>query len=197
MRLHLLRTSLFAAVVIVLGGYIFVFRPLEGTVADRYTQLDASRAMLERSLDLAGRIPALARERAELDVQFARVHVRDRRTATIERFLRTMADVATRDGVAIESVAADVRQGTYAAARPLQAPLFDEVPLDLTLRGRYSDVIRAIRELNGGDVAARITLASLGDADRRPGERPQLNAAFHVLLLREADESTTHDVRPR
>jgi hypothetical protein len=122
------------------------------------------------------------------------VHVRERRTALLERFLRALAEVAARDGVAVESVASTT-PGAYAAVRPAGAPLFDELPLDLTLRGRYNDVIRAIRELNGGDVVARITLASMSDADRRPGERPQLNAAFHVQLLREADESTTHDAR--
>jgi hypothetical protein len=41
-----------------------------------------------------------------------------------------------------------------------------------------------------------MTLASLGDAERRPGERPRLNAAFHVTLLREPDDAPTSDVRP-
>ena len=66
-------------------------------------------------------------------------------------------------------------------------PLLDEIPFELALRGRYADVIRAVRDLNAGDVAARMTLASLGNADRR-GAAPQLTAAFHVLLLREPDE---------
>ena len=44
MSFDLLRPSLFAAVLIALGGYIYVYRPLETTVADRYAQLDASRA---------------------------------------------------------------------------------------------------------------------------------------------------------
>jgi Tfp pilus assembly protein PilO len=194
-RFDLVRSCLFAAVLVVLGGYIFIFRPLEAEVADRYVQLDSSRATLERSLELARRIPALARERAELEARFARVHVRERRSAVIERFLRATANVAVRDEVAVESVASDARSA-YAASPFARTPLFDELSLDLTLRGRYNDVIRAIRDLNGGDVAARIALASLSDADRRPGERPQLNAAFHVQLLREADESTTHDARP-
>jgi hypothetical protein len=94
----------------------------------------------------------------------------------------------------VESIASGARQSTYAQSRGTPAPLFEQLPLELTIRGGYNDVIRAVRELNAGDVAAQINLASLSDAARRPGERPQLNAAFHVLLLREADESTTHAV---
>jgi Tfp pilus assembly protein PilO len=195
MSFDLLRPSLFAAVLIALGGYIYVYRPLETTVADRYAQLDASRATLVRSLELARRIPALARERTALEGRFARVHVRDQQAAMVERFLRAVAEIAARDGVAVESVASDAPP-TYTAARTVRGAPFDELPLDLTLRGHYRDVIHAIREVNDGDVAARITLASLRDADRRPGERPQLNAAFHVRLLQEADESTTNDTRP-
>jgi hypothetical protein len=198
MTFDLLRASLFAAVLIVLGGYMFVFRPLEGTVADRYSELDAARSTLERSLALAHRIPPLTAERATLAAQLDRVHVRERRAATVERFLHTVAGVAGRDDVAVESVAADAREGApLAVAAHAHTPLFDELALDVSLRGRYGDVIRAVRELNGGDVATRISLSSLGNAGRRPGARPQLTAAFHVLLLREADDSTTHNARPR
>jgi hypothetical protein len=189
------RTSFFAAVLIVLAGYLFVFRPAEAAVALRYAQLSDARAMLERSVALAARIPGLTRERDRLRNSTARAHVRETRAITVERFLHAVASIAVRDGVAVENVAAGMRPGPYASPSP-QA-LFEEVPFDLTLRGRYPDVIRAVRDLNGGEIATRITLASLSDADRRPGERPQLNAAFHVLLLREADDSTTHGVRAR
>jgi hypothetical protein len=193
-----LRANLFAAVLIALGGYLFVFRPLEATVAQRYADLDAGRTTLERELALARRIPALTRERAVLDAQLGRVHLRAPRSAAVERFLRTIADVAARDGVAVERVASDASPmpGLVASARA-PAPLFDELGLDVALRGGYADLIRAVRELNGGDAARRINLTSLGNADRRPGVRPQLDADFHVFLLREADESTTTDARPR
>jgi hypothetical protein len=191
------RASLFAAVLIILGGYVLIFRPLEATVATGYADLDAARTTLERSLALARRIPALTRERATLETQLVRLHLHEGRAATMERFLRTVAGVAGRDGVAVESVTGEARQLPPTATGRAQVPLFDETSLELGLRGQYGDVIRAVRELNGGDVATHITLASLGDADRRAGVRPQLNAAFHVLLLREADDSTIHNLRPR
>jgi|GEM_PF-2916379 hypothetical protein len=198
MTIDLPRASLFIAVLIVLGGYLTVYRPMETTIAERYAQLDAGRTMLERSLALTRRIPALTAERSVLEAQLGRVHVRDRRAVTIERFLRAVAGVASRDGVAVESVASDARQVPLPAAGQTPAPPFDELAFDVSLRGRYGDVIRAVRELNAGDVATRIKLASLGTADRRAGAGPQLNAAFHVHLLREADDTTTnHNARLR
>jgi hypothetical protein len=191
------RASLFAAVLVVLGGYAFVFRPLETAVAGRYAELETQRTTLERSLALTRRIPQLAKERADLEGQLGGLHLRDRRVVLVERFLRAVAAAAARDRLAVQSVVADARGATALPARPPQAPLFDELALELTLRGGYADVIRAVRELNGGNVAARMSLTSLTDADRRPGLRPQLNAAFHVRLLREADESTFHDALPR
>jgi hypothetical protein len=194
MTVDLPRASLFIAVLIVLGGYLTVYRPMESTIAERYTQLDSGRTVLERSLALIRRTPALVAEQSVLEAQLGHVHVHDRRAVTVERFLREVAGVARRAGIAVESVAADVRQGPLPAAGQTQAAPFDELAFDVSLRGRYSDVIRAVRELNAGDVATRINLASLGTADRRPGAGPQLNAAFHVHLLREADDKTTKHI---
>jgi hypothetical protein len=196
-RFNVVRASLFAAVLIVIGGYELVYRPLDSAIASRYTDLDTARTTLERSLAFARRIPVLANERTALEVQLRRVHVRDRRDATVERFLRDLAAVAVRDDVSVQSITADARQSPLAAVRPAQSPLFDELALDLTLRGRYGEIIRAVRELNAADVATRITLASMSDAERRPGEQPPLNAAFHVILLREADDSSTRIARAR
>ncbi len=197
MTFDLSRASLFAAILIVLGGYGLVFAPLETTIAARYNELDSARTNLERSLSLARRIPALTAERTALSAQLDRVHVRAGRAATVERFLHAVAGVSEHNGIAVESVAADARQApaTVDGRRSQTVALFDEQPLEVTLRGGYGNVIHAVRELNGGDVAARISLASLGDAER-PGARPALNAAFHVLLLRAGDDQATQDVRP-
>lgn len=196
MTIDLRRVSAFAVFVIVLAGYAFVFRPLETTAGDLYAQIDAARATLERSTAMARRIPALELERSALAAQLARLHTGDRRAATVDRFLRGVAGIAVQDGVAVEGVAAGVGQplATSAASTP---PLIEEIPFDLTLRGPYGDVIRAVRDLNGRDGAVHVSVASLSNAERRPGGIPQLNAAFHVLLLREAQEPPQHDVRPR
>ncbi len=196
MTTGLLRASAFAGLMIVLAGYILIYRPLETAAADRYVQLDAARATLEQRLDRTKRIPSLERERVVLDRQLRSLHAGDRRAATVDRFLRAVSRVAARSGVTVENVAGDVRQSVMANARATPAPPVEELPLDLTLRGRYGDVIRAVRDLDGGDVAARITLGSLGSADRRTGISPRLNAAFHITLLRESDDVPIAPVHP-
>ena len=197
MTFDVARAAALAALAIVVAGYGLVFRPLEAAVSDRYTELDAARTTLEGRLARTARIPALERDRLRLAAGLRRFHLGDRRAVTVDRFLRTVAGVSVHRGVAVASVAASVAQPFAPAARTAQAPLVDEIPLELTLRGAYGAVIHAVRDLNAGDVATRVTLASLANAGRRPGEPSQLNAAFHVLLLREADEPTTHDPQPR
>ncbi len=196
MSINLQRASAFAVFVIGIAGYAFVFRPLETAAGDLYVQIDAARASLDRSLAMSRRIPALETERADLTEQLVRLHTGDRRAATVDRFLRSVAGVTARDGVTVEGVAAGVGQPlvTAAASPP---PLIEELPFDLTLRGAYGNVIRAVRDLNDRDGAVHISVASLSNAQRRPGGSPQLNAAFHVLLLREAQEPLHHDVRSR
>jgi Tfp pilus assembly protein PilO len=194
--IDLRRVSAFAVLVIALAGYAFVFRPLETTAGDLYAQIDAARAALDRSTAMARRIPTLEAQRTALAAQLARLHTADRRAATVDRFLRSVAGIAAEDGVAVEGVAAGVGQ-PLASPASSTPPLVEEIPFDVTLRGPYGDIIRAVRDLNDRDSTVHISVASLSNAERRPGGSPQLNAAFHVLLLREAQEPPQHDVRPR
>jgi Tfp pilus assembly protein PilO len=188
------RTSAFAALAIVLAGYVVIVRPLEAAIAQRYAALDDARAALVERLARTSMLPALERERQRRAEQVRLLHAGERRAAVVERFLHTVAGVAGRDAVAVESVAAATAAVPTAATA---TPVFEDLPLDVTVRGRYGDVIRAARDLNAGDALARITLAALANAQARPGERPQLNAAFHVTLLREADDAAPLSARTR
>lgn len=188
------RTSMLVALALVLASYILIFRPLEAAVAQRYAAIDAARATLARRNLLAADIPGLERERRRREEQVRRLHTGEHRAAVVERFLRTIAGVSARDAVAVETVAATPAQPPP-PGRSTSPPILEAVPLDITLRGRYGDVIRAARDLNSADAAARITLATLGNAQAKPGGRPLLNAAFHVNLLREADEPTIPPTR--
>ena len=196
MRFDVARASAMGALAIVLGGYVLVFRPLEAILAGRYAQLDAARTTLDERLARTARIPALERDRNRLTADLRRFHTGDRRSAAVDRFLRTVESVSARRGVAIVSIAAGAAQPFAPAVKPgAPAPLVDEIPLELTLLGGYRNVIGAVRDLTDGGVATGVALAALGNAARRPGEPNRLSAAFHVLLLREADDPTTHDLR--
>jgi hypothetical protein len=197
MKIDVQRASACAVFLIAVTGYVFVFRPLETSAGDFYAQIDAARATLDESAALARRIPALEAERSALAGQLGRLHTGDRRITTVDRFLRSVAGVAAHDGVVVEGVAAGVAQQPLASPAASPVPVIEQIPFDLIVRGPYGDVIRAVRDLNQADGALHISVASLSNAERRPGGSPQLHAAFHVLLLREAQEPPQHDVRPR
>jgi hypothetical protein len=197
MKIDLQRATAFAVFAIALAGYAFVIRPLETTAGDLYAQIDVARAALERSTAMERRIPALEAERSSLAAQLTRLHTGDRRTATVDRFLRNVAAIAVVDGVAIVGLAAGVAQHPLVTQTASATPVVEEIPFDLTVRGPYGDVIRAVRDLNERDDAVHIGVASLSDAEHRKGAAPQLNASFHVLLLREALEPSQHDVHLR
>lgn len=178
-----------AAVAIVLLGFLTIVRPLETAMAERYADLDNVRERFDRDAMLARQLPALSAERTQLAATLARRHVHEPPAALVDRFLRVTARVADREHVAIQTLAA------APAAPPLhsaEAPLFEELHLDVTLRGTYDDVLRAARAINASDVATQLSVASLGNTERHPGQRPQLNATFHITLLREADAAPKH-----
>jgi Tfp pilus assembly protein PilO len=191
------RASVLAVLAIVGAGYVLLFRPLEASIATRHAELAAAHATLEQRLTLAARLPALEREERRVRRSVDRLHPGSARTETVERFLHTLAGIAARDGVIVQNIAAGGTQSDVRPARAAQDSLVEELPIELTLRGSYTSVIHAVRELDDGDVAARISLASLGNAGRRTDERPQLNAGFHVRLLREADATPTPRLQPR
>jgi len=110
--------------------------------------------------------------------------------------LHAAARVAEREHVSVQSVAGEIAQVRPVTARAAEPAPLDELHLDVTVRGPYDDVLRAVRELNAGDVATQITIASLSNTERRPGSRPLLNATFHITLLREADASAINPAHP-
>ena len=105
----------------------------------------------------------------------------------LERFLHTIGSASrSLDAIAIVRVAAAVPPAFATVPHSAPAPLVEELPLELTVRGRYGDLLRAARDLGTGSVAARVTFGSLGGTERKPGAPPLLSATLHVLLLRAA-----------
>jgi hypothetical protein len=177
------RAAAVAALLIIVLTYATVIRPLEGAIAERYADLDSARLSLERSAALEKRLPALERERATLTARLAPLHLRDSRAALVDRFLHAIARTAQRDTVAIQSVVADPRPAA-------------DLALDITIHGPYTRLITAVRDLDSTNVATRIALTALGNAQTRPGARPQLDATFHVVLLRDIDDTSIRPTHP-
>lgn len=179
------KATLFVATLIMLAGYLLVFRPMEASIAGRYARLESDRATLERAIETNRRLASLDRDRRRLETQFERLHLRDSQTAAVVRFLQALDAVTRRDDVSIENVTVTALPGAGPRLPAPSAPaILDELPLAVTARGSYGDVIRVLRDLNGRDFAARIAVTSLLEAARRPGDRAQLQASFSVTLLR-------------
>lgn len=187
MNRHAVRAALSVALLIAIVAYAFVVRPFEATIAARYGDIDTLRANIERDRVMASRLPLLTAERTRLEARLNRRGLRGSRAALVERFLRATATAAQGSGVAVQAIV----PGAPPERDPAVASL-EEVHLDLTIRGSYVNVLRAMRTLNDADVATQITVATLGNADARGGGAPFLNATVHVTLLRESDADTVH-----
>lgn len=194
MSFDLQRWTLFLSVLILSTGYLAVFRPLETSIAERYAAIDDARATIERSAELervTARIEAESRSR---ETALRRLHLPSSKAAVADRFLQTLALVAARNALTLESLLAGSTAPALATA-PAGAAPFDELPLEVTVRGRYRDLIAAVRDLDSSDVAARIAIAELRPVTHRPGAAPDLDASFHVTLLREADATHANSHR--
>ena len=147
-----LRLALSIVILVALTAYAFVVRPMEASIAARYGDIDALRAATERDLALARRLPGLMDEQSRLDAQLERQRLRESRAAIVDRFLRATALVSARDGIAVQTIVPGppVERDTTVTA-------LEEIHLDLTVRGTYGTVLRAMRDLNETDAATQIT----------------------------------------
>jgi len=181
------RLALFAAVLVVLIGYLAVFRPSEAAIAERYARLDDARERLDQRLALERRAGDARAHGAALAAWIRDAGLHDARPTIVARFLRRLDRRARADGVAISGVSAEPEARPNAVAVP--AVVFDELPLRITARGSYANVLRLVRDLGDGTVAARVAIVALGNADRRAPGAPALHATFDVTLVRLPDDA--------
>lgn len=186
--------------VVMLGGYFLVFRPAEATIAERSLDIERQTDLIERRTTAARGGPALEREQRKLRNELTHVHLRGDRAVLVDGFLIAAAAAAAQRDIHITQVAANastaIQRRATAPAQPSLAPAtFDEVALDLNLRGTYADILGIVRDLTRSTTAARISIDSLTRYDRRVNERTQVTALIHATLLREHDEIPP--VRPR
>jgi hypothetical protein len=198
----------FAAVVVVLAAYAFVFRGGEGRIA---AQLDQNARLVERvhaaERTLAAR-PGIEAQRTRLRDRVRTVELDAGRSALVARFLRdaariaathhatiptitaasatttspTSATTASTTGALGATTATAARSTALATANGEPEPL-EALPLDVTVEGRYTDVLAMIRALSRTRVLAAVDVASLA-RKHADGADATLTAALHVQLER-------------
>lgn len=180
----------FAAVIVVLAAYLLVFRGGETRIAER---LDDNARIGERvragERTLASR-PRVEAERRRLRGELRTVDLDAPRSALVARFLRDAARIAAAHHAAIPTITATAtavaatlppNAATLASNAPID-PL-ETIPLEVTVEGRYADLLATMRALSRSRVLAAVEVASLA---RKHADGPDvtLTAALHVALQR-------------
>ena len=178
----------FTAVVVVLAAYVFVFRYGEGRITGR---LDENARIAERvragERALASR-PRFEAERARLRDRLRTVQLDAGRSALVAHFLHDAARIAAAHHAAIPTIAA-ATSATPISAAPIASSAsgaqLEAIPLDVTVEGRYADVLATMRALSRSRALAGIDVASLA-RKHADGRDATLTAALHVALERMA-----------
>jgi Tfp pilus assembly protein PilO len=171
------RAIWFGAVLVLLTGYACVFRVDERRIEDRIGENATIVSQLAADEDRIRRRGQLEAERARLRDQLRGVDLQTDRTHVVAAFLRGAARIAAQHHTTVVAVAAD---GGTTSAAPAHPP-FDRIPLELTIEGRYADLLGAIRDLSASRVLASIEVASL---TRKQADlsRTTLTSAVRVVI---------------
>ncbi len=186
----------FAAVLVLLSGCIFVFRADEARIRERIADDRSTLAQLASAERTLRARPALERERGALHARLRKVDLDGDRTAIAARFVRDGASIAARHHTTIAAIAAvGPASGATAASAPAagsapqraggQAPpaadAFEPIPLDVTVEGRYADVLATIAALSAARVPTVVDVASLA---RKQAGSPDatVSAQLHVVI---------------
>jgi len=186
------------AVLVLLAAYFFVYRSFE----DRVATQDSATAGIVDSLSsndaILARRPQLEEAHRKLASSLRTIDLRSDRSATVALFVRETARVAVAHHVnvtAIDGTRTDNRLPVRPVAIAPVVPgavvpavngvsLFESTPLDVTLRGSYSDLLGAIRDLSRARVLAEIELVSIERTPGAAGIGHTLTARLHVNLDR-------------
>ncbi len=169
----------FAAVIVVLASYLVVFRTGESHIADR---LDENARIMD-GLHAAERTvasrPLLEAERSRLRARLRAVDLEAGRSTLVARFVRDAALIAAQHRTVISAITASPGTASIdAASEPLQA-----IPLEITVDGRYADVLATIRALSVARVLTAVDVASLARKNAAAAD-PAVTAVLHVALQR-------------
>jgi hypothetical protein len=175
----------FAAVLVVLAGYLIVVREGERRIGER---LAANAELLERLASdhrLLAMRAGLERERSRLRSSLRTAEIRAERGAVVSSFLRDAAAVAAARGTRITSVTANGAPpaAPAPAAGTPNAP-FETVAFELAVEGRYADILATVRALSATSHAlASVEIASLARKNAGAGGAT-LTASLNVVLHR-------------
>jgi hypothetical protein len=180
----------FAAVLIVLAGYAFVVRAGDARIAQRRAENVRDGERLRAAERILEAWPAAVAERGRLIAALRDVARAGGGGAPAARFLRDAAKLAAARRTTIAAVTAGAAPAPAVAgppageSRPADEP-FAALPLEVTLEGRYADVLATIGVLSRSGVPATVDVVAL---TRKAPPGAAVSATLRVLL---------HHIAPR
>lgn len=175
----------FAAVLVVLAAYAFVFRSGEARIAWQAAENARTAERLAAGQRALAARDTLEAERARLRMRLRSADLSSGRAQLVARYVRDAAAIARARRCAIIAIAGNGSQPSPPAApsaRPADDP-FEAIVLEATLEGRYADVLSTMRALSAAPVLAAIDLASVA---RKNANAPDatVSAVLHVAIQR-------------
>jgi Tfp pilus assembly protein PilO len=180
----------FAAVLVVLIGYLVVFHAGEQRLGARIDANAVLAAQLRDANRMLASRPVLEAERTRLRERLRRVDLDGDRSSLTARFVHAAARIALTNRTTIATIAASGSPGAADAGAP-----FETIPLELAVEGRYVDVLATIRALSSSRVLASVDVVSLARKNADAGDAT-LVATLRVLLERLAP-AVRSDARAR
>lgn len=177
------RALRFAAVLVVLTGYLCAFRGGERRIAEARAEnartLERLRAA-ERAVAARG---AFETERGRLRARLGTVPHGIDRSLLVARFLRDAVSIGVTHRATITAVSGGPPAFASGAAAPAQAmPAFEPIPLELIVEGRYADVLAMLQALSQAPVPAAVEVVSL--TRKETAVDPTIVAALRIVLER-------------
>jgi len=185
------------AVLVLFAGYFFVYRSLEDRVGTQYVATSGIVDSLRNNDAILARRPALEDLHRTLASDLRTIDLRSDRSVIVALFVRETARISVAHHVSVSAIDG-VRSDNRFPVRPMpvdpsvrtlapaanSAPLFETTPLDVILRGSYSDLLAAIRDLSRARVLAEIEVVSIERTPGASGSGASLSARLHVNLDR-------------
>lgn len=165
-----------AALLIVLGGFFLVFRGDQRRLATQQAENGRIARQIRDDETILATADALAAQTRALRARLAHHALEIDDTVATAAFLQDAARVAARRRTTIAAIGSAGRQRASSGTAA-----FEGVPLDLTVEGRYADVLATLADLSSGRVLAALDVSSI--ARKNPASNDAtLSAAVHVVV---------------
>jgi hypothetical protein len=174
----------FACVLVAASGYAFIYHPYEDAIADTNTSRENIAQAIDQNDALLRRRVVLEHARRELTRSLQSLDLNDDQRTIVALYVREAARITSANQVRITAL--DMRDSLQTQESPTNASklsAFATTPLDLTLVGRYGDLLTTIRALSHARILANVDVASLERSDKLSTDHaPHLSARLHIEL---------------